>query len=131
MKDKNIIIALSHGNFRDELLLYFGHNGANVHLISDNASLLKLLKSETIHCIVTQMMFGGEDSIELILKVFDINSNIPVILIDQTGKSNKRLAERLKVAAYFQKPFSSLDVFQATAKILETSNHVLHDQYIT
>jgi DNA-binding NtrC family response regulator len=126
MKDKNIILALTHGVLRDELLLYFGHNGARVFLAFDAESLIKHLRSNTIDCIVTQMILAKEDSIELILKVLDINKDIPIVLIDQTEKQNTELAKRLKVAAYFHKPFSSFDIYEHTEKLARSQKMVEH-----
>ncbi len=124
MKDKNIILALTNGSLRDELLLYFGHDGADVHLVCDGESLMKHLKSNSIDCIVTQMILAQEDSIELILKVKDIDEDIPIVLIDQTAEQNQELAKRLKVAAYFYKPFSSFDIYQQTKTILRTKQNL-------
>lgn len=118
MKGKNIILALSAGKLRDELLLNFGHQGAKIYTVPDRTSLMSLLKRTAIDCILIQMMFENEDSIELILKILDINDKIPILLIDRSGTSHYKLAQQLKVAAYFQKPFSSIDIVRRTDEIL-------------
>jgi DNA-binding response OmpR family regulator len=118
MKDKNIIMTISRGELRDELLLYFGQCGAKVYVTLCDTVLTKLLKTEAIDCILVQMILTNEDAIELVLKVRDINSKIPVILLDQTENHHHDLAARLKVAAYFRKPFSSFEIYQTVVNIL-------------
>ncbi len=124
MTDKNIILALSPGQLRDDLLLYFGHHGIKAFVVTDNSSLMRLLKTTAIDGLLIQMMLENEDSIELILKVRDINNDIPILLIDRTGQSNHQLAGRLKVAAYFHNSFSSHDVFRKATSILDAKEKV-------
>jgi DNA-binding NtrC family response regulator len=113
MQGKNIILALSPGRLRDELLLYLGHRGAKAFVTLEDDGIVKLLKTKAIDCLLMQMMLNNKDTIELVFKVHDINKTLPVILIDKTEKDNKKVAEHLKVAAFFKKPVSSFDVYQA------------------
>ena len=119
-------MALSPGRLRDELLLYLGHRGAKAFVTLQECCVIKLLKTKTIDCILTQMMLKDEDAIELILKIRDINKHIPVILVDRAGKQNRELAIRLKVAAYFENPVSSFELCRAIEKNLDTNNKIEH-----
>ncbi len=111
-------MALSHGRLRDELLLHLGHRGAKVYVMQHEDGIIDLLKSQSVDCILTQMALKDKDAIELVLRVHDIDSTVPIILVDQTGNHHQDVAARLKVAAYFEKPQSSFDVFRAIEKSL-------------
>ena len=118
MRGKSIILALSPGKLRDDLLLCLGHRGAKAFVTLQERSIMKLLKTTIIDCILTQMMLKNEDAIELILRIRDINKDIPIILIDKTGEQNRNLAARLKVTAYFETPVASSEVCAVIEKAL-------------
>jgi len=99
------------------------HFGINVHAFSEGGPALALLEDPTsppIDMVITDINMDGMDGFDVILRVKDIQSNMPVVLM--TGQASLEYAVRamrMGAANLFQKPLALKELVKNVFHLVE------------
>ncbi len=99
------------------------HFGINVHAFSEGSPALALLEdpaSPPIDMVISDINMDGMDGFDVILRVKDIQSNMPVVLM--TGQASLEYAVRamrMGAANLFQKPLALKELVKSVFHLVE------------
>src|SRR5215470_7839219 len=102
-----ILIIEDEAKMRRLLELNLGEDGFTTLSAADAETGLKLLASESVHLVLTDLKLPGMGGLELLQAVKRQNANLPVVVMTAYG-SVETAVEAMKAGAsdYVLKPFS-------------------------
>lgn len=94
----------------ESIKIYLSAEGYNVLTASDGAEAIQLLKENTVHCMVLDIMMPRMDGLTAMLKIREEN-NVPVILLSAKSEDTDKITG-LSFGAddYVTKPFNPLEL---------------------
>ncbi|MEI1277971.1 response regulator [Leptospira venezuelensis] len=113
-KNPNVLIIDDEAEIRTALERVISREGYHVFLAEDFESAMTIVRDHAIDIVISDILMGGKDGIEVAREIKKYNSNIPVILI--TGNPQLHTAEealRNRVFDYISKPVSRQNILAA------------------
>ncbi|TGK07643.1 hybrid sensor histidine kinase/response regulator [Leptospira semungkisensis] len=110
----NVLIIDDEAEIRTALERVISREGYHVFLAEDFDSAMKIVRDFQVDIVISDILMGGKDGIEVAREIKKYNSNIPVILI--TGNPQLHTAEealRNRVFDYISKPVSRQNILTA------------------
>ncbi len=114
------IIAIEDDDNLRELVCYaLSFAGFEVIGLEDGKNLNNILKKETIHLIILDIMLPGDDGLTILNKMKSCGINIPVIMLTAKGSELDRV-KGLDLGAddYITKPFSVMELISRVKAVL-------------
>lgn len=106
----NILVCDDEKEIVDAVEIYLMQEGYHVLKAYDGNQALEILKEETIHLLVLDLMMPGMDGIHAILKIRE-ESSIPIIILSAKSQdSDKILGLNIGADDYVTKPFNPLEL---------------------
>ena len=117
-----ILIIEDEAKMRRLLELNLGEDGFKILSAADAETGLKLLASESVHLVITDLKLPGMSGIELLQMLKQQNATLPVVVMTAFG-SVETAVEAMKAGAsdYVLKPFSLAEMRMVVHKELDVS----------
>lgn len=113
-RNPNVLIIDDEAEIRTALERVISREGYHVFLAEDFESAMRIVRDYAVDIVISDILMGGKDGIEVAREIKKYNSNIPVILI--TGNPQLHTAEealRNRVFDYISKPVSRQNILAA------------------
>ena len=102
----NILVCDDEKEIVDAVEIYLMQEGYQVYKAYDGNQALEVLKQETIHLLILDLMMPGMDGIHAMMKIRE-SSSIPIIVLSAKSQdSDKILGLNIGADDYMTKPFS-------------------------
>ena len=110
MKNYNVLIADDDKNIVEAIEIYLRAEGYNIFKANDGIEALKILKENTIHLILIDIMMPNMDGNRATLKIRE-EKQIPIIMISAKSEDvDKILSLNYGADDYITKPFNPLEL---------------------
>jgi len=115
-----VLIVEDEAKMRRLLELNLGEDGFTTLSAADAETGLKLLRSESVDLVVTDLKLPGQDGLEFLQTVKQLNAALPVVVMTAFG-SVETAVEAMKAGAadYVMKPFSLAEMRMVIHKELD------------
>lgn len=103
-----ILIADDEKSIRDSIAEYLALDGFEVETAENGLSAMRLMKEQLFDVLVTDLKMPGADGLEILKKIQQDGSGLPVIMISAFGEVDDAV-EAMKLGAedYLVKPFET------------------------
>ncbi|GAY74453.1 response regulator transcription factor [Sporolactobacillus inulinus] len=110
MEKYNVLVVDDDKEIRDVIGIYLSNEGMNVLKAEDGLKAIELLRSQTVHLILLDIMMPHMDGIQTTFKIRE-QKNIPIIMISAKSEDMDKI-NGLQVGAddYVTKPFNPLEL---------------------
>lgn len=106
----NILVCDDEKEIVDAVEIYLMQEGYQVYKAYDGNQALEVLKQETIHLLILDLMMPGMDGIHAMMKIRE-SSSIPIIVLSAKSQdSDKILGLNIGADDYVAKPFNPLEL---------------------
>lgn len=106
----NILVCDDEKEIVDAVEIYLMQEGYHVFKAYDGKQALQIMKEETIHLLILDLMMPGMDGIHATLKIRE-ESSIPIIILSAKSQdSDKILGLNIGADDYVTKPFNPLEL---------------------
>lgn len=106
----SILVVDDEKEIRDAIEIYLRGEKYKVFKARDGIEALEILKEETIHVIILDIMMPNLDGIKTCMKIRE-ESNIPIIMLSAKGEdSDKILGLNIGADDYVTKPFNYFEL---------------------
>lgn len=106
----NILVCDDEKEIVDAVEIYLMQEGYQVYKAYDGNQALEVLKQETIHLLILDLMMPGMDGIHAMMKIRE-DSSIPIIVLSAKSQdSDKILGLNIGADDYVAKPFNPLEL---------------------
>lgn len=110
LKDLSVLVVDDDREIVRSIEIYLKNEGLCVLCAYDGREALEVLKEQTVHLILMDIMMPGLDGIKTTLKIRE-SSNIPIILVSAKGEdTDKIIGLNLGADDYIVKPFNPLEL---------------------
>ncbi|WP_294379544.1 response regulator transcription factor [uncultured Clostridium sp.] len=110
MKNYNILIVDDDKNIAEAIEIYLKNEGYNVFKAYDGVEALNILKENTIHLILMDIMMPNMDGNRATLKIRE-EKQIPIIMLSAKSEdTDKILSLNFGADDYITKPFNPLEL---------------------
>lgn len=116
----HILVVDDEEKIRTVLETIFASRGYRVSPVSNGLTALKILQEGGVDLVVLDLKMEGMDGMELLGRIKDISSGLPVVVI--TGYADvDSTAKALKAGAsdFISKPFGAQEIFHSVSRLLE------------
>lgn len=128
---KIILIVDDHKPFRDSLAKVLEGEGFRVFPANDGEEALSILRSESVHLILTDLQMPRMSGVELLKVAKTMNPAVEVILITGYGTVDTAVGAMKDGAFdYIQKPFKPREILRLIRKALEKQSLVLENRML-
>ncbi|QAA30867.1 response regulator transcription factor [Clostridium manihotivorum] len=106
----SILVVDDEKEIRDAIEIYLRGEGLNIIKAANGMEALDMLRSNTIHLIILDVMMPKLDGIRTCMRIREEN-NIPIIMLSaKTEDSDKILGLNIGADDYISKPFNHLEL---------------------
>lgn len=106
----NILVCDDEKEIVDAIEIYLMQEGYRVYKAYDGNQALEVLKQETIHLLILDLMMPGMDGLHAMMKIRE-SSSIPIIVLSAKSQdSDKILGLNIGADDYVSKPFNPLEL---------------------
>lgn len=113
----NVLLVEDDPNLRRVLSYHLGRAGHNVLSAGDGASALRMLDSEAVEMILTDVRMPGMDGVELLKAVRERDPGLPVVVMTAYGTISDAVdAMKLGASDYLTKPVEKQTLLLAVEK---------------
>lgn len=117
-KDYNILVCDDDEAIVEAISIYLGTEGYRVFKAFDGMEALSILKEQTIHLLIIDVMMPKLDGVRTVMKLRESN-NLPVIILSAKSEdTDKILGLRIGADDYVTKPFNPLELMARVASQL-------------
>ncbi len=110
---------MAHSALRDDLVVYFQNVGYEVVASSNNANIIKQIKSKSFDCLILQLSTYDLSGLELILNMKNMEFDIPIIAIGFKNPEIQKITLQAGASHFVQYPVHPeilLKLIQTTQK---------------
>ncbi len=121
-KHRTVLIVDDEKTIRDILKITLEREGFNTVAVKTGVETLKILDSQHIDAVISDIQMDGMDGLELLKAIRSKHGELPVMMI--SGHSNKYSTTDMDMAGadgYITKPFKNLEIIEAVRDILKSS----------
>lgn len=119
---KKVLIVDDSVSIREVISFTLENAGYNVFVAEDGKNALKILETNVVDLIITDLYMPEMDGIELVKKIKEKpeNSKIPILFLSTESQMNKKMeAKEAGATGWIIKPFVPAKLLAAINKVLE------------
>ncbi len=124
MEKQRILVLDDEESMIEWISVALNQKGYIVHKTTDPRTALKLLKSEEINCIISDIKMPDMDGFKFLKEARKIDTDVPVLFITAYGSMESAIeAIRGGARDYLLKPFSLNELYQRLGVVLKQKRH--------
>jgi len=118
-ENHKILIVDDDARLRSLLERYLSEQGFQVRGVANGEQMDRLLKRETFHLMVLDLMLPGEDGLSICRRLRSANNTLPIVMLTAKGDEIDRIVG-LEVGAddYLPKPFNPRELLARLRAVL-------------
>ena len=107
----HILIVEDDRDIRDGIEIYLKNQGYTVFQAADGIEGLAVMKKETIHLAIVDVMMPRMDGISMVMRMRELNYEFPVIMLSAKSEEvDKIMGLNMGADDYVTKPFTTMEL---------------------
>lgn len=107
----HILIVEDDKDIRDGIEIYLKNQGYTVFQAADGIEGLAVMKKETIHLAIVDVMMPRMDGISMVMRMRELNYEFPVIMLSAKSEEvDKIMGLNMGADDYVTKPFTTMEL---------------------
>ena len=109
--DYHILIVEDDKDIREGIEIYLKNQGYTVYQAADGVEGLAVMKRETIHLAIVDVMMPRMDGINMVMRMRELNYEFPVIMLSAKSEEvDKIMGLNMGADDYVTKPFTTMEL---------------------
>lgn len=109
--DYHILIVEDDKDIREGIEIYLKNQGYTVYQAADGVEGLAVMKKETIHLAIVDVMMPKMDGISMVMRMRELNYEFPVIMLSAKSEEvDKIMGLNMGADDYVTKPFTTMEL---------------------
>lgn len=109
--DYHILIVEDDKDIREGIEIYLKNQGYTVYQAADGVEGLAVMKKETVHLAIVDVMMPKMDGISMVMRMRELNYEFPVIMLSAKSEEvDKIMGLNMGADDYVTKPFTTMEL---------------------
>ncbi len=109
--DYHILIVEDDKDIREGIEIYLKNQGYTVYQAADGVEGLAVMKKETVHLAIVDVMMPRMDGISMVMRMRELNYEFPVIMLSAKSEEvDKIMGLNMGADDYVTKPFTTMEL---------------------